>query len=41
VTLRLAGRKGISYDRLYWLEAIGYAVLVPIGVAGAAAGAAY
>lgn len=41
VTLRLARREGRSYDRLYWLEAIGYAVLVPIGVAGAAAGAAY
>jgi hypothetical protein len=41
VTLRLARREGRSYDRLYWLEAIGYAVLVPIGVAGAAAGAGY
>ena len=41
VTLRLARREGRSYDRLYWLEAIGYAVLVPIAVAGAASGAGY
>lgn len=26
VTLRLARREGRSYDRLYWLEAIGYAL---------------
>jgi hypothetical protein len=41
VTLRLARREGRSYDRLYWLEAIGYAVLVPIAAVGAAAGAGY
>jgi hypothetical protein len=41
VTLRLARREGRSYDRLYWLEAIGYAILVPVSVAAAAAGAAY
>jgi hypothetical protein len=33
VTLRLARRKGISYDRLYWLEAIGYAVALPLAAA--------
>jgi hypothetical protein len=36
VTLRLKRRNGRSYDRLYWLEAIGYAVLAPIAAAGAA-----
>jgi hypothetical protein len=41
VTLRLARREGRSYDRLYWLEAIGYAVLVPVAAAGAAAGGGY
>jgi len=35
VTLRLARRKGTSYDRLYWLEAIGYAVTLPLAAAGA------
>jgi len=34
VTLRLARRKGLSYDRLYWLEAIGYAVALPLAAAG-------
>jgi hypothetical protein len=29
VTLRLARRKGISYDRLYWLEAIGVLLTYP------------
>jgi hypothetical protein len=32
VTLRLARREGRSYDRLYWLEAIGHAVLVPLAI---------
>jgi hypothetical protein len=36
VTLRLKRRNGRSYDRLYWLETIGYAVLAPIAAAGAA-----
>jgi hypothetical protein len=34
VTLRLARREGRSYDRLYWLEAIGYAVVLPLAAAG-------
>jgi len=34
VTLRLARREGRSYDRLYWLEAIGYAVALPLAGAG-------
>jgi hypothetical protein len=34
VTLRLARREGRSYDRLYWLEAIGYAVALPLAAAG-------
>ncbi|HSD29162.1 MAG TPA: hypothetical protein VLL75_17810 [Vicinamibacteria bacterium] len=34
VTLRLARREGRSYDRLYWLEAIGYAVALPLIGAG-------
>jgi hypothetical protein len=34
VTLRLARRDGRSYDRLYWLEAIGYAVMLPLAAAG-------
>jgi len=34
VTLRLARREGRSYDRLYWLEAIGYAVMLPLAAAG-------
>ena len=38
VTLRLARREGRSYDRLYWLEAIGYAVMMPIVAAGYASG---
>ena len=37
VTFRLARRPGRSIDRMYWLEAIGYALMAPIGVAGAAA----
>jgi hypothetical protein len=41
VTFRLARRPGRSIDRMYWLEAIGYALLVPLSVAGAAAGAGY
>jgi len=32
VTLRLARREGRSIDRMYWLEAIGYAVLAPLAV---------
>jgi hypothetical protein len=32
VTLRLARGEGRSYDRLYWLEAIGHAVLVPLAI---------
>jgi hypothetical protein len=32
VTLRLARREGRSIDRMYWLEAIGYAILAPIAV---------
>jgi hypothetical protein len=32
VTLRLARGEGRSYDRLYWLEAIGHAVMVPLGI---------
>jgi hypothetical protein len=38
VTFRLARRPGRSIDRMYWLEAIGYALLAPLSVAGAAAG---
>ena len=34
VTLRLARRQGRSYDRLYWLEAIGYALALPLAAAG-------
>ncbi len=30
VTLRLARRSGRSYDRLYWLEAIGYVLMAPL-----------
>jgi hypothetical protein len=41
VTLRLARREGRSYDRLYWLEAIGYALLVQVAAAGAASGVGY
>jgi hypothetical protein len=33
VTLRLARRPGRSIDRVYWLEAIGYAVLAPLSLA--------
>jgi hypothetical protein len=33
VTLRLARRSGRSIDRVYWLEAIGYAVLAPLALA--------
>jgi hypothetical protein len=36
VTFRLARRPGRSIDRMYWLEAIGYAILAPIAVVGAA-----
>lgn len=32
VTLRLARHDGRSYDRLYWLEALGTAVLVPLRI---------
>jgi hypothetical protein len=35
VTFRLARRPGRSIDRMYWLEAIGYAILAPIAAAGA------
>ena len=38
VTLRLARLEGRSYNRLYWLEAIGYAVMMPIVAAGYASG---
>ena len=38
MTLRLARLEGRSYDRLYWLEAIGYAVMMPIVAAGYASG---
>jgi hypothetical protein len=31
VTLRLARRKGLLYDRLYWLEAIGFLLTYPSG----------
>jgi hypothetical protein len=41
VTFRLARGSGRSIDRMYWLEAIGYAVLVPLGVAGAAVSPGY
>jgi hypothetical protein len=34
VTLRLARRSGRSYDRLYWLEAIGTVLMAPLAVAG-------
>ena len=34
VTLRLARRAGRSYDRLYWLEAIGFVLMAPLAVAG-------
>jgi len=34
VTLRLARHAGRSYDRLYWLEAIGYVLMAPLAVAG-------
>jgi hypothetical protein len=34
VTLRLARHSGRSYDRLYWLEAIGYVLMAPLAVAG-------
>jgi hypothetical protein len=35
VTLRLARGEGRSYDRLYWLEAIGYAIMAPLSLASA------
>jgi hypothetical protein len=34
VTLRLARHAGRSYDRLYWLEAIGYVLMAPLAVVG-------
>jgi hypothetical protein len=34
VAVRLARRAGRSYDRLYWLEAIGVAIMAPLAVAG-------
>jgi hypothetical protein len=34
VTLRLGRHAGRSYDRLYWLEAIGYVLMAPLAVAG-------
>jgi hypothetical protein len=34
VTLRLARHPGRSYDRLYWLEAIGTVLMAPLAVAG-------
>jgi hypothetical protein len=34
VTLRLARHSGRSYDRLYWLEAIGFVLMAPLAVAG-------
>jgi len=37
VTFRLVRQAGLSIDRMYWLEAIGYVILAPIAVAGAAA----
>jgi hypothetical protein len=34
VTLRLARHDGRSYDRLYWLEAIGVVLTAPLALAG-------
>ncbi|MCU0294114.1 MAG: hypothetical protein MUF10_19380 [Thermoanaerobaculaceae bacterium] len=34
VTLRLARHDGRSYDRLYWLEAIGVVLAAPLALAG-------
>ena len=34
VTLRLARHHGRSYDRLYWLEAIGVVLTAPLALAG-------
>lgn len=34
VTLRLARADGRSYDRLYWLEAIGFVLTAPLALAG-------
>jgi hypothetical protein len=34
VTLRLARGQGRSYDRLYWLEAIGTVLMAPLALAG-------
>ena len=39
VTLRLARGEGRSYDRLYWLEALGMALLVPLGILSYGVGA--
>jgi len=34
VTLRLVRGEGRSYDRLYWLEAIGAVIMAPLALAG-------
>jgi hypothetical protein len=39
VTLRLARGEGRSYDRLYWLEALGKVLLVPLGILSYGVGA--
>jgi hypothetical protein len=36
IVLPLERRSGRSYDRLYWLEAIGAVLLAPLSLAGAA-----